>query len=317
MSDCAFHLYMAWVRIGTMRSFRSRPVGWRNESYRHYLAAKGMKSKYFVEKQSILQEQKTRTIYDKFEEDMDRRTADRKKMLETAQAVYGKDSSQYADLREKMKKQFWEANDADFDMLKRASGLIDRYQKKFGDSPEKAIDRLRAKINLDEQQKKVEIPIEIFPDDVIAKKEAERQNRLRIDKEEFYKRLKSGENKEAILRDMTERKVGVLEKRYEPLEKAVEERLQSYKEEEARRGERNIELQERREEREAEHGEQSREYLESQIRDMKLRRSNQKIAELESEQPESAIAEGIRNTKLYEERARNERLAKELDEDEL
>lgn len=29
-----------------MRSFRSKPVGWRGESYRHYLAAKGVKTKY-------------------------------------------------------------------------------------------------------------------------------------------------------------------------------------------------------------------------------------------------------------------------------
>lgn len=29
-----------------MRSFRSKPVGWRHESYRHYLAAKGVKSAY-------------------------------------------------------------------------------------------------------------------------------------------------------------------------------------------------------------------------------------------------------------------------------
>jgi len=33
-----------------MRSFRSKPVGWRGESYRHYLAAKGIKTKrYFAE----------------------------------------------------------------------------------------------------------------------------------------------------------------------------------------------------------------------------------------------------------------------------
>ena len=31
-----------------MRSFRSRPVGWRNESYRHYLASKGIASKMRV-----------------------------------------------------------------------------------------------------------------------------------------------------------------------------------------------------------------------------------------------------------------------------
>jgi len=28
-----------------MRSFRSKPVGWRGESYRHYLAAKGIKTR--------------------------------------------------------------------------------------------------------------------------------------------------------------------------------------------------------------------------------------------------------------------------------
>jgi hypothetical protein len=30
-----------------MRSFRSKPVGWRQESYRHYLAAKGVKTRYY------------------------------------------------------------------------------------------------------------------------------------------------------------------------------------------------------------------------------------------------------------------------------
>lgn len=30
-----------------MRSFRAKPVGWRGESHRHYLAAKGIKSKYY------------------------------------------------------------------------------------------------------------------------------------------------------------------------------------------------------------------------------------------------------------------------------
>lgn len=33
-----------------MRSFRSKPVGWRNESYRHYLASKGIKTRYFDRK---------------------------------------------------------------------------------------------------------------------------------------------------------------------------------------------------------------------------------------------------------------------------
>ena len=31
-----------------MKSFRSKPVGWKGESHRHYLAAKGIKSKYFA-----------------------------------------------------------------------------------------------------------------------------------------------------------------------------------------------------------------------------------------------------------------------------
>lgn len=31
-----------------MRSFRSKPVGWRNESYRHYLASKGVRTKKLV-----------------------------------------------------------------------------------------------------------------------------------------------------------------------------------------------------------------------------------------------------------------------------
>lgn len=31
-----------------MRSFRAKPVGWRNESYRHYLAAKGIKTRYLA-----------------------------------------------------------------------------------------------------------------------------------------------------------------------------------------------------------------------------------------------------------------------------
>ena len=30
-----------------MRSFRSKPVGWRGESYRHYLAAKGIKTYFY------------------------------------------------------------------------------------------------------------------------------------------------------------------------------------------------------------------------------------------------------------------------------
>ena len=33
-----------------MRSFRSRPVGWRQDSHRHYLAAKGIKTRYLAEK---------------------------------------------------------------------------------------------------------------------------------------------------------------------------------------------------------------------------------------------------------------------------
>jgi len=33
-----------------MRSFRSKPVGWRGESHRHYLAAKGIKTRYNVKK---------------------------------------------------------------------------------------------------------------------------------------------------------------------------------------------------------------------------------------------------------------------------
>jgi hypothetical protein len=39
-----------------VRSFRSRPVGWRNESYRHYLAAKGVRTnRYFVSRRRIVQ----------------------------------------------------------------------------------------------------------------------------------------------------------------------------------------------------------------------------------------------------------------------
>lgn len=37
-----------------MRSFRSKPVGWRGESYRHYLAAKGVTTKYFAALRSRL-----------------------------------------------------------------------------------------------------------------------------------------------------------------------------------------------------------------------------------------------------------------------
>jgi len=33
-----------------MRSFRARPVGWRHESYRHYLAAKGIRTRYAAKK---------------------------------------------------------------------------------------------------------------------------------------------------------------------------------------------------------------------------------------------------------------------------
>lgn len=38
-----------------MRSFRSKPVGWRNESYRHYLAAKGVRTSYMKLKQKYQQ----------------------------------------------------------------------------------------------------------------------------------------------------------------------------------------------------------------------------------------------------------------------
>lgn len=38
-----------------MRSFRSKPVGWRNESYRHYLAAKGIKTNYMKLKRKYSQ----------------------------------------------------------------------------------------------------------------------------------------------------------------------------------------------------------------------------------------------------------------------
>jgi len=30
-----------------MTSFRAKPVGWRGESHRHYLAAKGVKTRYY------------------------------------------------------------------------------------------------------------------------------------------------------------------------------------------------------------------------------------------------------------------------------
>jgi len=33
-----------------MKSFRSKPVGWRGESHRHYLAAKGIKTRYDASK---------------------------------------------------------------------------------------------------------------------------------------------------------------------------------------------------------------------------------------------------------------------------
>lgn len=36
-----------------VRSWRARPIGWRNESHRHYLAAKGISTKrYFLKKES-------------------------------------------------------------------------------------------------------------------------------------------------------------------------------------------------------------------------------------------------------------------------
>jgi len=37
-----------------VRSFRSKPVGWRSESYRHYLAAKGVTTKRYFSKGNFL-----------------------------------------------------------------------------------------------------------------------------------------------------------------------------------------------------------------------------------------------------------------------
>jgi hypothetical protein len=37
-----------------VRSFRSRPVGWRSESYRHYLASKGVSTRKYLSKGNFL-----------------------------------------------------------------------------------------------------------------------------------------------------------------------------------------------------------------------------------------------------------------------
>lgn len=271
MSDCAFHLYMAWVRIGTMRSFRSKPVGWRQDSYRHYLAAKGVKSKYFVDKQmsnNITPEEIKRRI----------------------EAKFGKPRG-----------------DPEVDRLKEAA----RNWKplSIGDA---------------EIEKKVDVPTEIFPDDtpedlVKATRERERirNERIKAKRDEFDRRHAAGENPKDILKSMTEREFGVLENRQQKIEKELEKRWELYKEDEARRAERNLELSEEKEKRDIERGATYDEYLESQQRDMRLRRVNQKLAEELAKEPESAVEVGIRNTKLYELQAKKERLEKEFDEDEL
>ena len=61
-----------------MRSFRSKPVGWRGESYRHYLAAKGVKTRYFsTDKEAWLRQQLGNTV-----KSTDRERAERKKREE-------------------------------------------------------------------------------------------------------------------------------------------------------------------------------------------------------------------------------------------
>lgn len=61
-----------------MRSFRQKPVGWRNESYRHYLAAKGIKTKheYFMAREFNLSRKALKVIpEDKQEEAIERMRA--------------------------------------------------------------------------------------------------------------------------------------------------------------------------------------------------------------------------------------------------
>ena len=46
-----------------MSSWRSKPIGWRGESHRHYLAAKGIKTKYYSLFNNAYVDEKGRQIY--------------------------------------------------------------------------------------------------------------------------------------------------------------------------------------------------------------------------------------------------------------
>ena len=51
-----------------MRSFRSKPMGWRNDSHKHYLASKGIKTKFYLSdksKQDLINESRATVLLDK------------------------------------------------------------------------------------------------------------------------------------------------------------------------------------------------------------------------------------------------------------
>lgn len=52
-----------------MRSFRSKPIGWRGESHRHYLAAKGIKTKYFTDKEDFERKLADQLAMERFDKD--------------------------------------------------------------------------------------------------------------------------------------------------------------------------------------------------------------------------------------------------------
>ena len=50
-----------------MRSFREKPVGWRGESHRHYLSAKGIKTSYKQKRyMALFDELEVKRVGDKY-----------------------------------------------------------------------------------------------------------------------------------------------------------------------------------------------------------------------------------------------------------
>lgn len=71
-----------------MRSFRSKPIGWRKESYRHYLASKGVKTNYYA-KRKISGEDVKKTVIPEGTPTITRgqRSPDPKKLLERLKLI--------------------------------------------------------------------------------------------------------------------------------------------------------------------------------------------------------------------------------------